>query len=355
MLNDEGRQIVQEENQDVTPPAPKKDLPQGGSEKDTTISKFDEAFRQASQEVQDYILGEDFPKDIAIICRLQKLDEEKENVMIENVAISILLGLLSTSEAKSLLMESFKASGLTLEDLSANLILKDIEAYILSPIRRRILQGKIANKHKKEMKHLTLGEKKREEEKAELRKILLEKTGNINGRGDVFKYQDHLATQKKSPIQPETKKEKEGNLNRESLLSQINLNLKELSDEEKLKERMERIKQKERERIEQLQQMRKKEAAEKSAREKAQKIYRENLNQEERQTEGGLNQRNEKLVEVLTEKLKGEEKDNFSSELAEIIQEREREEEKKEERLRKSLAEQEEKKRANEDPYRESL
>jgi hypothetical protein len=163
------------------------DLNKGSDGNNSPVDRFDEAFNKSSKEVQDYILGEDFPKNISLICRLQKLDSEKENVIVENVAVSILVGLLSTSDAKETLIESFRVSGVTLESLSADMILRDVDAYILSEVRKDILKSKAPNKN---IRHLTLKEEREEKAKEELRKILLEKTGNINGRGNIFKYEE---------------------------------------------------------------------------------------------------------------------------------------------------------------------
>jgi len=218
---------------------------------------FDLAFNKSSPVIQEYILSDKFEENIRLICKIEKLEDEKSEVIIENIAVSILIGILSITEAKETMIESFKASGILLEPFTAGLILKNIDAYILKDIRKQILESKV--EEKKEIRHLTLKESAEEREKEELRKILLERTGNLNGKGGpVFQYQ-----KREVKVKDDTKLEARENVynknevTRDSLLAKINL--QNVSDVEKIKERMQQIKKEEEERIEKLNQKIKKE------------------------------------------------------------------------------------------------
>ncbi|MEI6352992.1 MAG: hypothetical protein WCO35_03620 [Candidatus Nomurabacteria bacterium] len=216
-----------------------KNSTQSGSE--AVTDKFDMAFSKSSKAIQDYILSEKFEENIRLICKIEKLDEDKSNIIIENIAVAILVGLLPITEAKTTLIESFKTSGILIEDFTAGMVLKNIDAYILSDIRKQIIQSKTESN--KEIRHLTLRESTEETEKEELRKILLEKTGNITGKGEVFvQYKDRDNNIKKEPEINNNQK-----INRDSLLE--TMNLKNISNTDKIKERMAQIKKEEEERI----------------------------------------------------------------------------------------------------------
>lgn len=207
-------------------------------------SQFDNAFKNSSQIIQNYILGDKLEENIKLICKIEKLYEERAKVIIENIVVSILVGLISIDSAKETLIESFRSSGIILESFSANMIIKNVDTYILSDVRKQVLESKVDTK--KEIRHLTLKEKKEVEEKEELRKILLERTGNLTGKGKpIIQYREReVVNEKKSEI----KEKKE--VNRESLLEKINL--KNISDSEKIKDRMLQIKKEEGLRIERL-------------------------------------------------------------------------------------------------------
>ena len=59
--------------------------------------------------IQEYILGDKLEENVKLICKIEKLDEEKARVIIENITISILVGLLPISIAKETLIESFRS------------------------------------------------------------------------------------------------------------------------------------------------------------------------------------------------------------------------------------------------------
>ena len=348
-MTDDTTQTIQDKN---TNPVPddynklnKENLHDGEMGDNATVNKFDEAFNKSSQEVQDYILGEDFPKNIAIICKLQKLYEEKESVMVENMAVSILVGLLSTGDAKKILIESFGASGIILESFSADLILKDIDAYILAPVRKQILRDTISNKN---IRHLTLGEEKMEKDKEELRKILLEKTGNVNGRGGVFKYQNPLSVPE---TQRQTGLEKIKSVTRESLLGKINLNSVDTTDKDTLKERMGKIKIEEVARIEKLEKLKKEELVNKLSRDNYQKEYMEGL-KNKKEVES-LDNTNQELIGSIKEKLENGESANFD--LDNIIRKRELEELEKKQSIAEQISDEEKRGMVDVDPYRESV
>jgi hypothetical protein len=251
-------------------------------------------------------------------------------------------------------MESFKASGILIEELNAGMILKDIDAYILSHVRKQILKSKIADK---EIRHLTLKEERVEKEKEELRKILLANTGNVNERGNVFEYkkreiQNTGHGQSASSGNGETKEKVSGH-DRESLLAKININPEDLSGKEKLKEKMKQIREEELKRLVALENEKEKELVDKINRENLQKEKdemrlkeKENLNLEE-------NEISEIMKKRLEEKIESGEKENFN--LDKLIKEREDEELLKERNEKKRLAVEEDAEAASADPYRESM
>ena len=151
----------------------------------TETDKFDEAFTNSSPVIQDYILSNKFEENIKLISQIVKMDNEKTNTIIENVAVSILVNLLPLERADIVLSESFKMADIAVEKESIENILKNINTYILSNIQKKISQERIEN-HKSEIKHLTLKEKNFEKEKEELRKILLERTGVLTGTGETL-------------------------------------------------------------------------------------------------------------------------------------------------------------------------
>lgn len=213
---------------------------------DIISNQFDEAFKRASPVIQDYILGDKLEENVRLICKIEKLDEDKAKIVVENIAVSILVGLLPIDEAKNTMIDSFRSSGILLEPFTAGMILKNIDAYILSDIRKQILEDKIGNN--KEIRHLTLKEKTEEKEKEELRKILLERTGNVTGKGEVLVQYKNREIPKKNLESTDNPKKYE--TNRESLLAKINL--QNVSDTEKVKDRMIQIKKEEEERLSRL-------------------------------------------------------------------------------------------------------
>ncbi|MFO0743929.1 MAG: hypothetical protein U0469_02675 [Candidatus Paceibacterota bacterium] len=284
--------------------------------------KFDLAFNQSSPAIQNYILSDKFEENIRLICKIEKLDDEKANIIIENVAVSILVGILPITEAKNTLMESFKASGVLLEDFSAGLIMKNIDAYILSDIRKQILQSK--SDTNKEIRHLTLKESNEEKEKEELRKILLERTGNLNGKGEILVGYKNRESNKQNITE---KQEEKSELNRDSLLAK--LNLKNVSDTDKIKERMAQIKKEEEERIAETERKKQEEKALREERDKenqSQTAAKEN--KEYKNIDIQPDKENEEIskifAETLKEKIENGEKENQDLDL--LKQEREKEE-----------------------------
>lgn len=231
------------------------------SNEDIITNQFDEAFKKASPVIQDYILGDKLEENVRLICKIEKLDEEKARVVVENIVVSILVGLLPIDEAKNTMIDSFRSSGILLEAFTAGLLLKNIDAYILSDIRKQILENKLEKN--KEIRHLTLKEKNEEKEKEELRKILLERTGNLTGKGEIIiQYKNRESSSNKSMPTQEAKKDFE--VTRESLLAKINL--QNVSDTEKVKDRMIKIKEDEEERLNRLKAKTQKEAEERLGR-----------------------------------------------------------------------------------------
>ncbi len=217
---------------------------------DIITNQFDNAFKNASPVIQNYILGDKLEENVKLICKIEKLDEDKAKIIIENITISILVGILPISSAKDTLIESFRSSGILIESFTAGMIMKNIDAYILSDIRKQVLESKI--EEKKEIRHLTLKEKEEAAEKEELRKILLERTGNLNGKNSpIIQYKEReLQKPIKNSIleEKEIEKEKKQEFNRDSLLAKINL--QNVSDIDKIKDRMAQIKKEEDERLE---------------------------------------------------------------------------------------------------------
>ncbi|HPX52329.1 MAG TPA: hypothetical protein PLE26_00885 [Candidatus Paceibacterota bacterium] len=226
---------------------------------DIVTSKFDTAFENSSKTIQDYILGDKLEESIRLICKIEKLEGEKAQIIIENIAVSILVGLLPINEAKETLIESFRSSGIILEPFTASSILKSIDTYILTEIRKKILESKIENN--KEIRHLTLKEKREETQKEELRKILLERTGTITGKGEpLIQYKEREKSAQQIVKEEEIKKqeEKKGQeMNRESLLAKINM--QNVSDTDKMRERMAQIRKEEQERLEKVERREKRE------------------------------------------------------------------------------------------------
>lgn len=223
---------------------------------DIITSQFDNAFKNASPVIQNYILGDKLEENIKLICKIEKLDEDKAKVIIENITVSILVGLLPIDVAKETMIESFRSSGILLEPFAAGMIMKNIDAYILSDIRKQVLESKL--EEKKEIRHLTLREKKEEAEKEELRKILLERTGNLTGKGQpIIQYKERDIPKPKEEPKAEIGVEKKTEVNRESLLAKINL--KNVSDVDKVRDRMQQIKKEEADRLARLQNKEKKE------------------------------------------------------------------------------------------------
>ncbi len=281
---------------------------------DEEVDKFDKAFSESSPVIQDYILSNKFEDNIKLICQIDKLNEEKANVIIENVAVSILVGLLPLEEAKNTLLESFKISGVAIENSAAESILKNIDTYILSGIRKQVLQE--ANGSRKEIKHLTLKEQNLEKEKAELRKILLERTGVLTGKGaTLIQYKDRAIESLKKEAEQEKKNLeirslKDSVMNRDSLLAKINI--KDFSDEEKIKERMMQIKAEEDARLAKLQ------AEEKAKEELRQK--RKELEEKRKAEIEKFDKENE--IVFMEEKIKEEENINLSKLLAKDLSEK---------------------------------
>lgn len=282
---------------------------------DLVTSQFDRAFNQSSAIIQDYLLSDKLQENIRLICKIEKLDDEKSQIIVENITVSILVGLLPINEAKQTLIESFKSSGILLEPFTAGMILKNIDTYILSDIRKQILENKIENNT--EIRHLTLREKREETEKEELRRILLERTGSINGKGEVliqYKEREKPKEIKKEEVVAELEPEKK-ELNRESLLAKINL--QNISDSEKILERMQQIKKEEAERMKRVEVKEQKEEeriASIKEKDEAEKMKEKEKDEELRQA----------VVDDLKEKLSSNEDENVD--LDELRKQREKEE-----------------------------
>ncbi len=230
-------------------PLPEPTNTQEPTSEDIVANKFDEAFGNASKTIQDYILGEKLEESVRLISKIEKLEGEKARIIVENMAVSILLGLLPINEAKEALIESFRSSGMVLEPFTASSILKSIDTYILTEIRKKILESKIDTT--REIRHLTLKEQREETQKEELRKILLERTGTITGKGEpLIQYKEREKTSqqiKKEEEEKKVKEEKTQEMNRDSLLAKINM--QNISDTDKIRDRMTQIKKEEEDRL----------------------------------------------------------------------------------------------------------
>lgn len=280
---------------------------------DIVTDKFDKAFAEASPVIQDYILSNKFEDNIKLICKVANLEGEKENVIIENISVSILVGLLPLEEAKNTLVESFKSSGISINKESSEEILKNIETYILSEIRKQVLKE---SGSRREIKHLTLKESNLEKEKAELRKILLERTGALTGKGaTLIQYKDRAieslqkeaeAANNNAPV----KSLKDSIVNRDSLLAKINI--KDLSDTDKVKERMMQIKAEEDARLAKLE-------AEEKAKEDLREKRRE-LEEKRKAEVENFNKENEAVL--VEEKAEEEVSQNLSKLLAKQLSEK---------------------------------
>ncbi len=305
--------IIKEEEIQTTPI--KEEISSETKNEDNALTdNFDRAFSQASPVIQDYILSSKFEDNIKLICKIAKLEGEKENVIIENISVSILVGLLPLEEAKNTLLESLKSSNILIENSFAENILKNIDTYILSEIRKQVLQEK--NGSIREIKHLTLKESNLEKEKAELRKILLERTGVLTGKGaTLIQYKDRAIESLKKEAEKENnntqiKSLKDSVVNRDSLLAKINI--KDLSDTDKIKERMMQIKAEEEARLAKLVE---EEKAKEGLREKRKEL------EEKRKVEmEEFNKENEAVL--VEEKVKEEENENISKLLAKELSEK---------------------------------
>ena len=321
MPQDETQKNIQVNHQEEIATTPKIEVPvtdkPARTEKssgDVVTDKFDKAFAEASQVIQDYILSNKFEEHIKLICKIAKLEGEKENVIIENVSVSILVGLLPLEEAKNTLVESFKSSEVSIDKDSAENILKNIDTYILSDIRKQVLQNK--NGSRREIKHLTLKESNYEKEKEELRKILLERTGALTGKGaTLIQYKDRaIESLKKEALENgggvPIKSLKDSVVNRDSLLSKMNI--KDFTDTEKIKERMMQIKAEEDLRLAKLQE-------EEKAREEL-RLKREELQKKRKEEIEEFNKENETVL--VEEKVQEEESVNLSKLLAKQLSEK---------------------------------
>lgn len=295
-------------------PITDKTMPTEKSGDDIVTDKFDKAFSEASPVIQDYILSNKFEDNIKLICKIANLEGEKENVIIENISVSILVGLLPLEEAKNTLVESFKSSGISINKDSAEEILKNIDTYILSAIRKQVLQDK--NGSRREIKHLTLKESNLEKEKEELRKILLERTGTLTGKGaTLIQYKDRAIESLQKEAEAENnnapvKSLKDSVINRDSLLAKINI--KDVSDSDKIKERMMQIKAEEDARLAKLQE---EEKAKEDLRKK-----REELEEKRKAEIENFNKENEEVL--VEEKVKEEVSQNISKLLAKELSEK---------------------------------
>ncbi len=339
------------------------DFLHGDLEKDNeiTTNEFDRAFNEANPIIKDYILSEKFENDVKTICKIEKLENDKANIIIENVAVSILVGVLPIEDAKKTLLEAFKNTNILIEEFSIGLILKSIDAYILSDIRKNILKSKDNNKNNLEIRHLTLKQEREEKEKDELRKILLERTGILNGKGEVLiKYKDReIKTNTDGEIKENDDAQKGENniVNRDSLLAKINLNT--ISDSEKIKERMLQIKIEEDERIKKLQAIekekeeirKKRELLEKNREERVKEFDKEN--EEILKADNQQDEENQNISKIFAESLSKEINGENVEEVESLINEENND--KIEEKINTIDKNEDNKNLEVLDPYRESL
>lgn len=294
----------------------KKDTTNANTVVDNSSDGFDEAFNKASQVVKDYIMNDKFEENIKIICKINKFEGEKENIAIENTAISILIGIYNFEQAKNSLIQSFKDANIAVDNETISNIIKNIDTYILSGIRKEVSKEK--NNSTREIKHMTLKEANYEKEKEELRKILLERTGTLTGKGEaLIQYKNRDSIKEEEGIkEEESKKEKEiksiksSIVNRDSLLAKANI--KDLDDVGKIKERMMQIKAEEDARLLKLQ------AEEKAKEDLRQK--RKELEEKRKIEMETFNKENE--IALVEDQVKEEESQNISKLLAQELKER---------------------------------
>ena len=194
------------------------------------MNSFETAFQNSHPIIQDYILSDKLGENIKKICKLEKLDEELCKTILENISVSVLVGQINPQNIKENIIEGFRNLNMQIEDFTINMIVKDIDTYILSDVKKLILEEE-RKKEESQIKKVEVVAEKVDSRKEELRKMLLESTGNTTKK---------IENNYKKPINEEK-------VTRESLLE--NISIDKPLNLQNVEERMQEIAKEEKERL----------------------------------------------------------------------------------------------------------
>lgn len=194
------------------------------------MTSFETAFQNSHPIIQDYILSDKLGENIKKICKLEKLDEELCKTILENISVSVLVGQINPQNIKENIIEGFRNLNMQIEDFTINMIVKDIDTYILSDVKKLILEEE-RKKEESQIKKVEVVAEKVDSRKEELRKMLLESTGNTTKK---------IENNYKKPINEEK-------VTRESLLE--NISIDKPLNLQNVEERMQEIAKEEKERL----------------------------------------------------------------------------------------------------------
>lgn len=194
------------------------------------MNSFETAFQNSHPIIQDYILSDKLGENIKKICKLEKLDEELSKTILENISVSVLVGQINPQNMKENILEGFRNLNMQIEDFTINMIVKDIDTYILSDVKKLILEEE-RKKEESQIKKVEVVAEKVDSRKEELRKMLLESTGNTTKK---------IENNYKKPINEEK-------VTRESLLE--NISIDKPLNLQNVEERMQEIAKEEKERL----------------------------------------------------------------------------------------------------------
>lgn len=194
------------------------------------MNSFETAFQNSHPIIQDYILSDKLGENIKKICKLEKLDEELSKTILENISVSVLVGQINPQNMKENILEGFRNLNMQIEDFTINMIVKDIDTYILSDVKKLILEEE-RKKEESQIKKVEVVAEKVDSRKEELRKMLLESTGNTTKK---------IENNYKKPINEEK-------VTRESLLE--NISIDKPLNLQNVEERMREIAKEEKERL----------------------------------------------------------------------------------------------------------
>lgn len=194
------------------------------------MNSFETAFQNSHPIIQDYILSDKLGENIKKICKLEKLDEELSKTILENISVSVLVGQINPQNMKENILEGFRNLNMQIEDFTINMIVKDIDTYILSDVKKLILEEE-RKKEESQIKKVEVVAEKVDSRKEELRKMLLASTGNTTKK---------IENNYKKPINEEK-------VTRESLLE--NISIDKPLNLQNVEERMQEIAKEEKERL----------------------------------------------------------------------------------------------------------